>query len=298
MGLGFSMYHFVNIMCGYCIGRFGLFGIPQAGGLVSDIGCGIVFFSFVLLTFVEGEHAENGQASPPNLTETVLTGENCGSHDGGDVYLRRSFGVLGQGQGARHPNTDGEPEPVSLEMPQRSITDSRPMTRNLMQSPRVKTLRNVGRKLSGVLLAIVTGVLTGTCAAPATLYNLKHPGRPTAAVFPMTLGVWIMGTCIYVLYSSYAKLQHLPVRHAAIRPSFAAGALWSIGNAATLLGVREISYTLCYSTGIIGCLLLAGIYSLVIFQEITQARQIAIFSVGLASQAVGVVLIAYGSGSG
>ncbi|CAJ1449489.1 unnamed protein product [Effrenium voratum] len=32
IGLGFSLYHFVNLMVGYCIGRFGLFGVKKLSG--------------------------------------------------------------------------------------------------------------------------------------------------------------------------------------------------------------------------------------------------------------------------
>jgi len=292
----------VNIICGYIIGRCGLFGIEQSGCLVSDIGCGIVLFSFVLLTLVEGGHDEQGQAEQrariPTYIETVALpsgGKTRGSQDGGNVYLRPPFCV----QGAWSPGTDGEPEPVHLETPQHSMTDPGPTTSSFLHSLQASTSRNAGLKLVGAVLAIVTGVLTGTCAAPATLYNLEHPGRPAAAVFPMSLGIWIMATVIYIFYAFYAKLQRLPVRHAPIWPSFIAGALWSIGNAATLLGVTQISYTIAYSTAVIGSLWLAGVYSIVIFREITQLRQIVIFSVGLASQAVGVVMIAIGTeGSG
>jgi len=114
----------------------------------------------------------------------------------------------------------------------------------------------------------------------------------------MCLGVWIVSTAIYLVYAGVAKFQSLPVRHSATRPAFLSGALWSIGNACNLLGVTQISYTLCYSTGIIGCLVLAGMYSLVIFREIKQARQILIFCLGLVCQSIGVVLIAAASGAG
>mmetsp|Transcript_123143 Transcript_123143/g.383383 ORF Transcript_123143/g.383383 Transcript_123143/m.383383 type:complete len:407 (-) Transcript_123143:23-1243(-) len=315
MGIGFSLYHFMNIMCGYSIGRFGLFGIPQSGGPVSDVGFGIVFLSFVLMTFVETGHAE--EAGPPPLTEPIhpdidqeyreqyqqwRLGGARGSRDQKANFYMGAFGVLEPAAGSHADLL--RVEELARDTGLRCRSDPGPLSaRDLGGTVAAAELplgsaecRRLAMKAFGVLLAIVCGVLTGTCAAPATLYNLKHPGRPTAAVFPMCLGVWVMSTFIYLAYAGCARFQRLPVRHAAIRPAFLSGALWSIGNACNLLGVTQISYTLCYSTGIIGCLLLAGIYSLLIFREIKQARQILIFCLGLACQSVGVVLIAVASG--
>eukprot|EP00928_Gymnodinium_smaydae_P045812 TRINITY_DN30494_c0_g1_i1.p1 TRINITY_DN30494_c0_g1~~TRINITY_DN30494_c0_g1_i1.p1 ORF type:complete len:521 (-),score=124.41 TRINITY_DN30494_c0_g1_i1:408-1970(-) len=56
IGLGFSLYHFVNLVVGYLVGRFGFFGLNQLEGTiwVCDFGCALVLVSFVLMVFVEG----------------------------------------------------------------------------------------------------------------------------------------------------------------------------------------------------------------------------------------------------
>eukprot|EP00427_Karlodinium_veneficum_P035116 CAMPEP_0169285746 /NCGR_PEP_ID=MMETSP1016-20121227/58882_1 /TAXON_ID=342587 /ORGANISM="Karlodinium micrum, Strain CCMP2283" /LENGTH=444 /DNA_ID=CAMNT_0009375313 /DNA_START=30 /DNA_END=1360 /DNA_ORIENTATION=- len=59
IGLGFSMYHFVNLAVGYVTGRFGLFGVPPMSEVfpgsyvVCDFGCVLVLISFLGLIFVE-----------------------------------------------------------------------------------------------------------------------------------------------------------------------------------------------------------------------------------------------------
>lgn len=55
IGLGFSLYHFVNLMVGYGIGRFGIFGMEPLKGDVKicDLGCCLVLVSFILMVFVE-----------------------------------------------------------------------------------------------------------------------------------------------------------------------------------------------------------------------------------------------------
>ena len=65
IGLGFSLYHFVNLMVGYCIGRFGLFGVKQIKGeiLYCDVGCFLILCSFFAMVFVEtGHHAEDSES--------------------------------------------------------------------------------------------------------------------------------------------------------------------------------------------------------------------------------------------
>ncbi|CAK9030903.1 Transmembrane protein 144 homolog A (Transmembrane protein 144 homolog 1), partial [Durusdinium trenchii] len=55
IGLGFSLYHFVNLVVGYGIGRFGIFNMEKLTGNVEicDIGCCLVLVSFVIMVFVE-----------------------------------------------------------------------------------------------------------------------------------------------------------------------------------------------------------------------------------------------------
>lgn len=67
IGLGFSLYHFVNLMVGYVVGRFGLFQMERLQGnlLVCDLGCALILISFVVMVFVEGE--EKGTSRGQNL---------------------------------------------------------------------------------------------------------------------------------------------------------------------------------------------------------------------------------------
>ncbi|OLP97152.1 Cytosolic carboxypeptidase 6 [Symbiodinium microadriaticum] len=67
IGLGFSLYHFVNLMVGYVVGRLGLFGMaPLEGSLhVCDAGCALILASFIIMVFVEGEQGNESQPSTP-----------------------------------------------------------------------------------------------------------------------------------------------------------------------------------------------------------------------------------------
>ncbi|CAK9033122.1 unnamed protein product [Durusdinium trenchii] len=53
----FSLYHFVNLMVGYVVGRFGFFQMERLKGdlMVCDLGCSLILISFVVMVFVEGD---------------------------------------------------------------------------------------------------------------------------------------------------------------------------------------------------------------------------------------------------
>mmetsp|Transcript_23404 Transcript_23404/g.54021 ORF Transcript_23404/g.54021 Transcript_23404/m.54021 type:complete len:431 (+) Transcript_23404:44-1336(+) len=67
MSLGFSLYHFVNIVVSYCVGRFGLFGVKRLepafeGGIwLCDLGCAMILCSFVAMLSMESD-AQQGYA--------------------------------------------------------------------------------------------------------------------------------------------------------------------------------------------------------------------------------------------
>ncbi|CAE7615106.1 tmem144A [Symbiodinium natans] len=67
IGLGFSLYHFVNLMVGYIVGRLGLFDMARLEGNlhVCDAGCTLILASFVIMVFVEGEQGDAHQPSQP-----------------------------------------------------------------------------------------------------------------------------------------------------------------------------------------------------------------------------------------
>lgn len=58
LGVGFAMYHAINMAVGYAIGRFGLLGAPREEAkwpAVRDAGLGLLLVSLVFMVFVEPE---------------------------------------------------------------------------------------------------------------------------------------------------------------------------------------------------------------------------------------------------
>lgn len=78
LGVGFAFYHCINLILGYSIGRFGLFGAPMentTNPLIKDIGLIFLFFSLVLMIRVEPSitRSHTEQASSPTESTHLLS---------------------------------------------------------------------------------------------------------------------------------------------------------------------------------------------------------------------------------
>jgi len=343
MGIGFSMYHFVNIVTGYFLGRIGFLGIPASGGIVGDIGCGIIGISFIILANVEGEHESARDADLSEASATPALGSALVPDL--DQTYREQYRQwrLGHWQGSSDPKVIEmletleafNPMPLRLHKPLpmfRGPTPFSALTSNITRPGNDRTVSSAAattthissgltvsstpclqslatdplivpntipqerprrylKTFIGIMLALATGVLTGSCATPSIKYNLDHPGKPFAALLAMSLGFWFCGTVIYVVYTTGARIRGIKVPHAPIRPSFVCGALWAVGNALNIFNPTQIAYTVSYAVAIVGCLIIAGLISLFFYKEIVGTKKIVMFCVALVMQGIGVISI-------
>jgi glucose uptake protein GlcU len=340
MGIGFSMYHFINIMTGYLLGRIGFLGIQPSGGIAGDIGCGIIGISFIILANVEGDHDRSHDtrqcsipsnspslvSNPPSLSDAIVPEI--------DQQYREQYRRwrLGEAQGASDPKIQEmletieafNPVPLRRHMPLplfRGPTPFSALTPEIEFQPSERgngsvasapclsvtaaasqntaevdisegsSPRGCVKMSAGIILAIITGILTGSCATPSIKYNFDHPGTPFPATLSMNVGFWFCATVIYVAYTCYARIRRRKVPHAPIRPSLIAGALWAVGNALNTFNPTQIAYTVSYAVAIVGCLIIAGLISLLFYKEISGKKKIALFCTALLMQGVGVVMI-------
>lgn len=103
IGIGFSLYHFVNLVCGYITGRFGLFGMRRmAGDLpLCDFGCVLILISFVIMIFVEDDIGKpslpraQGLSGSPLLFDHIDQDRQAGKpvHEGPQGWRQRMLGV-------------------------------------------------------------------------------------------------------------------------------------------------------------------------------------------------------------
>lgn len=358
LGPGFSLYHFVNLVVGYNVGRWGWFGVPVLSGNIAlcDCGCALILLSFVVMVFVEpdaeaatcqgrrrlGTVAEEALpeyraiyrhwrlagmalASPPDVSDlhAVLTSP-CKRPERGDGARYRS--VSGFAVRCTSPlRTDPSPHGGARAAPAvldgevaaygGSVGDVIACTVGCGASSSLPLLGSdgscppdlcpraggwvlwrggrVGRRLTGVALAIAGGGICGLQTVPATLYNHRHPeAPPTSVVLPQCLGVWAASSAIYLAYAAVSKARGWKVPHAAIRPAYSSGVLWAVGFVLMVAGIRDLGYSVGYALDAAGPIMVSSLLSLLVFREIRGRTQTALYFVGFSLQLVGVLLIA------
>lgn len=101
LGVGFSLYHVVNLVVGFVVGRFGLFGMPRdepARPLLQDLSILLFVLSFIFMARVEPDMPD---ALTRKMGERVGTDDEHGENTAENRYdsstdedrERRTFGV-------------------------------------------------------------------------------------------------------------------------------------------------------------------------------------------------------------
>lgn len=252
IGLGFSLYHFVNLMTGYCIGRFGLFGVKVLTGklLYCDIGCFLILISFFAMVFVEAGH-ENGEVSD---SDSECSSDESGSYD----KVVKATGTMAKAE----------------------------------ELGTLDRLGPGAQKVLGVVLAILAGVLCGVNGVPATLWEAQHPEADAFSVaLPQCLGIWVCSSGILIVYSSLAVVRGVKLKKSVIGPAYGSGCIWGIGFACMMKGIANLGYSVGYTLDAVGPILVSSLLSVFVFKEITNRKPLMIYFGAFTLQLVGVLLI-------
>ncbi|KAF4654082.1 hypothetical protein FOZ61_006064 [Perkinsus olseni] len=280
LALGFSLYHIINLSWGYCLSRFGLFGMDQDVGripVLRDVGVFVLLASFVMLFWVEPEEAKA-------TTAPLKTKER-------------------PSQSVRHkataPTQSDETSPMGQENDDdvevvKSPTAGQPSRKYLFGLSRVHAI-----KLAGIALAIAAGVLTAMNGWPYALWAQTQQGKDMMAVqfvFSQTIGIYAVSSIWYWLSSTIRQFAFKKrTNHSVIRPAFIAGLFWVIGDVNMLYGIDGIGYAAAYTLDAVGPVMVASVLSLLWFKEIKETRQRLWFTGSFVTQVAGCIMVAVGA---
>ncbi|EEQ97738.1 conserved hypothetical protein [Perkinsus marinus ATCC 50983] len=213
LALGFSLYHIINLSWGYCLSRFGLFGMDQDVGripLLRDIGVFVLLVSFIMLFWVEPEEAKT--------TTTPLKTKERPS------------------QSVRHKNS--APIQTDETSPGQGIAEAEVVAKDSTSASqhRRKYIFGASRaqaiKLAGIVLAIAAGVLTAMNGWPYALWIQTQQGKDMMAVqfvFSQTIGIYFVSSVWYWLASTIRQFAFKKrTNHSVIRPAFIAGSVYGL----------------------------------------------------------------------
>ncbi|KAF4657270.1 hypothetical protein FOL47_008532 [Perkinsus chesapeaki] len=272
LALGFSLYHIINLTWGYCLSRFGLFGMDQDIGripILRDVGVFVLLASFVMLFWVE---PEEGKTDPNKDLKTK---------DRPSESVRAKNLPSAQSQDTPAAGD----EDVEVVKNSTGVSDKK----YVFGLNRLQAI-----KIAGIVLAIAAGVLTAMNGWPYALWTQTTQGKEMMAVqfvFSQTIGIYTASSIWYWISSTvrqfgFKKRTH----HSVIRPAFIAGLFWVAGDVNMLYGIDGIGYAAAYTLDAVGPVMVASVLSLLWFKEIKETKQRIWFIASFLAQVAGCIM--------
>lgn len=326
LGLSFAVYSATNVLSGYAIGRFGLFGsTPDAGRVpwLRDAGAACLVVSFVVMVFIRPDNEEEDEKGGPQAHSAI----SVLSQGTMRPTARRQRSVSCPNFSERDPDVEsGESEdgkrkrlfgladpllPVESaisnvpKLSQNGAAARAASSRANKSSPRAADpspekqghLEGRGLWAAGVVLVVLAGFLNALSALPFNWWLAKKPTVPRAAfVFAQALGTWMVSTALYLAYASGRKMfGFASPPHTCIRPAFLSGFFWAFGFVFMCAGIDGLGFTAGYTYAAVLPVVVSSLLSVLWFREIRGRRQICLFLLCFLIQSSGVVCIALGS---
>jgi glucose uptake protein GlcU len=141
--------------------------------------------------------------------------------------------------------------------------------------------------MSGIFIAIITGIFGGLILIPETL---AHEGAKGIAFLPsFGIGVAIFTPIITAIpFVTGPQWPNFAVQ-ATILPGIASGVVWNIGNVLSLLAINYLGYSIAYPIFQCG-IFIAGIWGMLLFNEIIGNAVFAYWGSGIVILAGIIVL--------
>eukprot|EP00418_Pyrodinium_bahamense_P073398 CAMPEP_0179088698 /NCGR_PEP_ID=MMETSP0796-20121207/40373_1 /TAXON_ID=73915 /ORGANISM="Pyrodinium bahamense, Strain pbaha01" /LENGTH=421 /DNA_ID=CAMNT_0020786235 /DNA_START=55 /DNA_END=1320 /DNA_ORIENTATION=+ len=328
LGLGFAIYSATNVLAGYAVGRFGLFGsVADPGRLpwLRDSGAACLVASFAVMVLIRpqgsdddgnqaaaGSHeAERAKAGPQARSAMgVLSGgglrarvrscpELAGLEQDLDVDLKSQFhqpsGGFNQEKQQRQGSESLNDPLLRFERKDSMSSDGSGFS---ILSERFHVLfRGQGLRVLGVGLVVFAGFLNALSALPFNWWLTRNPTlRRGSFVFAQALGTWMVSTALYLAYASGRRVfRYASPRHSCIRPAFLSGFFWALGFVFMCSGIDGLGFTAGYTYAAVLPVVVSSLISVLWFREIRGKKQILLFLLCFFIQSVGVTCIAFGS---
>jgi len=288
LGLGFAIYGVTNVLSGYIIGRFGLFGnVADPGAIpwLRDTGAACLVSSIAIMANIKSD----SEGEEENIGPKACSAINVLSQ--GDLLKSRScsrISVMDKEAGSLDaPLVPAETMPL----PEESDDEA-----GLWERVEI-FLQGRGLKAMGIVLVVCAGFLNAMSAMPFNWWLAKNPSLPKGSfVFAQALGTWMVSTTLYLGFATGRNMfKYASPPHSCIRPAFLAGLFWSSGFVFMCKGIDGLGFTAGYTYSAVLPVAVSSLISLLWFREIKGTKPICLFLLCFLIQSVGVVCIALGS---
>mmetsp|Transcript_6366 Transcript_6366/g.16247 ORF Transcript_6366/g.16247 Transcript_6366/m.16247 type:complete len:376 (-) Transcript_6366:424-1551(-) len=163
------------------------------------------------------------------------------------------------------------------------------------------------KALLGLVPALLVGLSGGSVLVPMSFAPKELAGVPILLSFGSAAG--IVGVLVGAGYWTCYKGESLSLRQGSslrkelgpdvILYGIASGVCWNAGNICQIIALHDLHMPYGVSYPILQCaLVVAGLWGIFVFREVTDPKEIAVFFVGVGILLIGVVLLGlYGPGA-
>eukprot|EP00808_Paulinella_micropora_P013768 g10421.t1 len=269
LGPGFMIWNGANLLCGYFVARFGLFGVAKSAADASfsnEFGMVCMFLSILVFGMIRPEQA----AEYPREKEPLVASNNS--------------------------TTQTSPSSRENTLPHIPLYDL-----GSSKSKHEDEHRLPGNRALGIFLALFAGALLGNSLTPYAKWHAQCKTRVAAGdevkstckslnfLFSQTIGIYIVSTAAFVVYSTFKKLAKRPMPRSVMRPAYLSGVLWGIALGGQLYAAGSLGYATAYPMTAIGPAVVSMLWSLLYFREIQGQRNLTLMLVASGLVVVGVL---------
>lgn len=156
-------------------------------------------------------------------------------------------------------------------------------------------LNPVKKRLLGIGLAIMSGILYGQCNTPVLYTTQNHESKNYLDyMFSYYTGILLASLGYFIIYCIYKKNKPV-VYPQIILPGLISGWMWGAANVCYFLATNALKQAISFPISNCGPPIVASLWGIILYKEIKGKRNFLILLTGFAVAIVGSILIGLSS---
>jgi hypothetical protein len=171
------------------------------------------------------------------------------------------------------------------------ITNTPTHARVQQQTSWVDKLTKPQRKIFGIFLSVVSGILYGVnFDPPQYLMDHGHSKNGLDYVFSHFCGIYLTSTFFMALYCALKKNKPA-IYSEAILPAFLSGSLWAVAQICWFIANTKLDLVVAFPIISTGPGVIASLWGVLVFKEIKGTRNLMVLGAAFTMTIVSVILI-------
>ena len=277
LSIGFLIWAMTSMVVGWAVNTFGLFGVDKkvlCYPVINYIGVAVCVLGGVMIAFVQ-----------PSLDKKKEQGNS----------LERSPLIQDNSKVLHSSSTSTSYKTINAESKQIQIANNN--NNNTKDDLAwVASLHPILRRVIGVGLGFMSGVFYGFMFLPISLMttqahnNTYYSPDSIDYAFPYTVGIFLMGTFVLVVYC-FVKLNKPSINPQALLPGLFSGGIWAMGALVWIYINGILSSSISFPIVSSGPPIISSIWGILVFREIRGKKNLLLFLFSFVFILCGVLLV-------